>query len=212
MTDSAPRPRGRPGTSADTRARLIAAAIEVFLERGYADTRVQDITNAAGFTTGALYAHFGSRMEILAEALLTEGRRLIADMTDQAAHADIEDSNVSRRVAERLTGETRDIDRLMLEAITMATRDEDAREAIVPALVQIGEQLSDLAVLARDRTPYRCCTSPSSWGAPSSGHWTFPGPIPTVSMTSSCGCGAPPLDAPTTHHRVGQPGWLALQT
>ena len=32
----------------------------------------------------------------------------------------------------------------------MATRDEDAREAIVPALVQIGEQLSDLAVLARD--------------------------------------------------------------
>ena len=150
MTDSAPRPRGRPGTSADTRARLIAAAIEVFLERGYADTRVQDITNAAGFTTGALYAHFGSRMEILAEALLTEGRRLVADMTDQAAHADIEDSNVSRRVAERLTGETRDIDRLMLEAITMATRDEDAREAIVPALVQIGEQLSDLAVLARD--------------------------------------------------------------
>lgn len=99
----------------------------MFLERGYADTRVQDITNAAGFTTGALYAHFGSRMEILAEALLTEGRRLIADMTDQAAHADIEDSNVSRRAAERLTGETRDIDRLMLEAITMATRDEDAR-------------------------------------------------------------------------------------
>ena len=51
MTDSAPRPRGRPGTSADTRARLIAAAIEVFPGRGYAHTRVQGITHAAGFTT-----------------------------------------------------------------------------------------------------------------------------------------------------------------
>ncbi|MCB1028277.1 MAG: helix-turn-helix transcriptional regulator, partial [Microthrixaceae bacterium] len=60
MTDTAPRPRGRPGTSADTRDRLVAAAVEVFLERGYADTRVQDITEAAGFTTGALYAHFNS--------------------------------------------------------------------------------------------------------------------------------------------------------
>lgn len=193
----------------------------MFLERGYADTRVQDITNAAGFTTGALYAHFGSRMEILAEALLTEGRRLIADMTDQAAHADIEDSNVSRRAAERLTGETRDIDRLMLEAITMATRDEDAAKRSFPLWFRSANSspiwrcwpgTSAWSLTRRTRTPYRCCTSPSSWGAPSSGHWTFPGPIPTVSMTSSCGCGAPPLDAPTTHHRVGQPGWLALQT
>ncbi|HET7014110.1 MAG TPA: TetR family transcriptional regulator, partial [Streptosporangiaceae bacterium] len=46
---------------AETRERLLAAAAEVFAERGYDGTRVADIAAAAGVSNGALYAHFGSK-------------------------------------------------------------------------------------------------------------------------------------------------------
>lgn len=151
MSDAAPRPRGRPGTAADTRARLVAAAVEVFLERGYADTRVQDITDAAGYTTGALYAHFSSRMEILAEALLTAGERLVGQLADDVANQDTDGAgSVATRLADTLTSPTEQFDRLTLEALTLATRDEKARETIVPALNRLTDQLVDTTRAARD--------------------------------------------------------------
>lgn len=155
MTDTASRQRGRPGTAAETRAKLVAAAMEVFLERGYDNTRVQDITDAAGYTTGALYAHFRSRMEILAEALLTEGERLVNDLATRMTTTDPGsgpgDGTVSFRIAEALTAPSRNVDRLILEAIAMATRDAEARAKIVPALTRVGERLTETAALASDR-------------------------------------------------------------
>jgi AcrR family transcriptional regulator len=44
--------------SGSTRDRLLAAAVEVFVEQGYEGARVQDIARAAGLTTGAIYANF----------------------------------------------------------------------------------------------------------------------------------------------------------
>src|SRR5215469_17322934 len=54
-------------TAAETRKRLLAAAADVFAERGYDGTRVADIAAAAGVSNGALYAHFGSKAELLVE-------------------------------------------------------------------------------------------------------------------------------------------------
>ncbi len=53
----------------ETRQRLLAAAAAVFAERGYDGTRVADIASAAGVSNGALYAHFGSKAELLVAAL-----------------------------------------------------------------------------------------------------------------------------------------------
>jgi AcrR family transcriptional regulator len=60
-------------TAADTRDRLLRAAADVFAERGYDGTRVADIAAAAGVSNGALYAHFGSKAELLVAALRTHG-------------------------------------------------------------------------------------------------------------------------------------------
>ena len=46
-----------PDTSS-TRDRLLAAAVDVFVEQGYEGARVQDIARGAGLTTGAIYANF----------------------------------------------------------------------------------------------------------------------------------------------------------
>lgn len=46
-------------------ARLAAAAIELFYERGALATTVRDITGACGLTPGALYNHFASKDHLL---------------------------------------------------------------------------------------------------------------------------------------------------
>ena len=66
-------------TAAQTRERLLSAAAEAFAGRGYDGTRVSDIAAAAGVSNGALYAHFGSKAELLVAALRTHGRRLLAE-------------------------------------------------------------------------------------------------------------------------------------
>ena len=58
------------GMSQDsTRQRLLDAATEVFLEKGYEGTRVAEIARRAGLTTGAIYGNFESKADLLNAAL-----------------------------------------------------------------------------------------------------------------------------------------------
>jgi AcrR family transcriptional regulator len=54
-----------------TRRRLLGAALVAFGGRGYAATRVDDITRQAGTSHGAFYLYFANKQEVL-EALATE--------------------------------------------------------------------------------------------------------------------------------------------
>src|SRR3712207_3582815 len=67
-------------TAAETRERLLSAAADVFAQRGYDGTRVADIAAAAGVSNGALYAHFGSKADLLVAALRRHGRRMLAEL------------------------------------------------------------------------------------------------------------------------------------
>ncbi|HVT77444.1 MAG TPA: helix-turn-helix domain-containing protein [Acidimicrobiales bacterium] len=58
---------GAPADS--TRQRLLDAATEVFMEKGYDGTRVAEIARRAGLTTGAIYGNFESKAELLTAAL-----------------------------------------------------------------------------------------------------------------------------------------------
>lgn len=56
----------------DTKARIVAAALELFAARGYAATSVADIERAVGLTPGAggLYRHYRSKEEVLDAAVV----------------------------------------------------------------------------------------------------------------------------------------------
>src|SRR6476661_8912758 len=52
-----------------TRDRLVAAAADVFAEKGYDRAGVQEIARRAGLTTGAIYGRFTGKAELLHAAI-----------------------------------------------------------------------------------------------------------------------------------------------
>src|SRR5687767_15926988 len=62
-----------------TRERLLAAATAVFCERGYDGAGVQEIARRAGLTTGAIYANFRGKADLLFEAI---GARSASELDD----------------------------------------------------------------------------------------------------------------------------------
>ena len=64
MTGQKRPPRRRTNDPAAMRARILDAAAELFLRKGYHDTSVQDVMRAAGVTAGALHHHFGSKKQL----------------------------------------------------------------------------------------------------------------------------------------------------
>ena len=109
-------------TAAETREQIVQAAVEVFLERGYDQVRVQDITRRAGYTTGALYAHFESRTSILAEAISRQGAGLVQDMIRAVGDARPGDGSLLRGLANLICAEPQPLDKLMTEAMALAAR------------------------------------------------------------------------------------------
>jgi AcrR family transcriptional regulator len=73
---------------AETRSRLLAAAAEMFARRGVHNTSADTIAEAADRTSGALYAHFGSKDGLLL-ALVAEWEHEVArHMGDTLAAAE----------------------------------------------------------------------------------------------------------------------------
>src|SRR5215471_9047756 len=103
-----------------TRERLLAAAVEVFVEQGYEGARLQDIARAAGLTTGAVYANFRGKSELLFAAI---GARAELEMDALLAETETRGPRALLEVlGDRLVAERRQPP-LLVDAIAAARRD-----------------------------------------------------------------------------------------
>jgi AcrR family transcriptional regulator len=67
------------------RERLLAAATEVFAERGYEGARVEQIADVAKVSPGLLYRHFEGKRELYEELLLLANQQLLTHLAEAAA-------------------------------------------------------------------------------------------------------------------------------
>jgi len=63
IAPASPAPGRRSQARGDTRARLLTAAQELFIEKGFHATRPQDISRAAGVGHGTFYLHFKDKQD-----------------------------------------------------------------------------------------------------------------------------------------------------
>ncbi|GLQ53404.1 TetR/AcrR family transcriptional regulator [Devosia nitrariae] len=75
--------------TAATRTKLIAAARDLFAEKGYAATSTPEVVAAAGVTRGALYHHFAEKLGLF-RAVVEEEHALLAMTINAAAGGDDE--------------------------------------------------------------------------------------------------------------------------
>jgi AcrR family transcriptional regulator len=128
--------------ASETRERLLRAAADVFAERGYDGTRVADIAAAAGVSNGALYAHFGSKANLLVDALRKHGRRLLADVF--AADPDKSITELLIVIGRWLPRRRDARGYLIVEALVAARRDEDVAGPMRDYIGERADWLGDL--------------------------------------------------------------------
>src|SRR5580693_4038 len=76
----------RSRRSAETRERLFAASVRLFAEKGFAETTVEDITNAADVGKGTFFNYFPSKEHILvafSDMQLSELQATVDEMRDK---------------------------------------------------------------------------------------------------------------------------------
>jgi AcrR family transcriptional regulator len=125
-----------------SRDRLLAAAVETFVEQGYEGARVQDIARAAGLTTGAIYANFRGKSELLFDAIGERADRELELMLAEAQQREVRE--LLELLGDRLVRPREDVP-LLIDAVAAARRDDelagalrerlDARERVIAGLV-----------------------------------------------------------------------------
>jgi AcrR family transcriptional regulator len=126
-----------------TRDRLLDAAIDVFVEQGFEGARLQDIARGAGLTTGAIYANFRGKSELLFDAMGSRADAEFDTLLTRARGRDMRE--LLGLLADQLVAPREQVP-LLLDAVAAGRRDPeiagalrhrlDAREHVIVELVE----------------------------------------------------------------------------
>jgi AcrR family transcriptional regulator len=117
-----------------TRGELLEAARQVFTERGYTGSTVEDITTEAGVSKGAYYFHFETKDDILVELVRAWADEVATSVKELVRSGDLHRSDL-RSALQRLfsAGNSSWQPRLVLEFLGQAEQNERVGEALVAA-------------------------------------------------------------------------------
>ena len=131
-----------------TRAHLLAAAAEVFAERGFHGATLDQIADAAGFSKGAVYSNFASKDELFLALNQRQGEEMVQAYAE--ATADAEDQTPAERIATmadvymRLQADLTQTWALATEFDLYALRNPEVLEGLRAASRAVHEHVVDL--------------------------------------------------------------------
>lgn len=76
----------------NTRSKLVESSVQVFIDFGVDGATVDALTSAAGFTRGAFYSSFRSKVDVFIEAFELVTDRVIADLAGHLAKPDLHEN------------------------------------------------------------------------------------------------------------------------
>ena len=137
---------------ANSRAALIDAAFEEFSAKGYEAATVAGIAERAGVTTGALYAHFAGKLDLL---LATVGLAPIEDVLRSAGEiASLPRGEASKRIVRSMSARPDRRMLLLLDVIVVARRDPHVAqilrrglESYLEAMTRANDDAVDLGLI-----------------------------------------------------------------
>ncbi len=144
--------RGRPGYD---RAEVLDIAVEVFNRQGYDATSVSDLAQRLGLTKSALYHHFDSKEELLAQALDTA----LSGLEGVLAEADASGGTAAERLDAVLRGAVRVlVDRLPYVTLLLRVRGNsdveraalERRRAFDHAVTSLVREAQESGLVRRD--------------------------------------------------------------
>ncbi|MCB0972400.1 MAG: TetR family transcriptional regulator [Acidimicrobiales bacterium] len=131
--------------SANTRERLVAAAVELVAERGYGGATAAAIARRAGLTTGAIYSNYRTKDELVATAMAARHERLFQDALDVGADRDSMAEVLVTVIATQAAAEHR----ALLESMAAAARDPELADALRERLDRRGAAVAQLLDAAK---------------------------------------------------------------
>ncbi len=142
MTLASPKEAGgrQAERSAAMRARLIAAAKQSLLERGYARTTAVEVCARAGVTRGALFHHFSGLSALLAATLEETSLQLRARARQAAEERGVKSLSEYVDVAWLIFGHP-DF-KIAIEAWLAARNDDELRVELQPVIERIRQMMS----------------------------------------------------------------------
>ena len=149
--DSPPKRLTRAEAKARTRERLLDAAARTFARKGYAGATVEEIAEAAGYTIGALYAHFSGKQELFLELMSSRANRRRAAVAEIFRADDGRDPvDALAEFLERTGSPDPDLMALRAEFWLYAVRNPDAMGALTAQRREQVDALVDLVSVAME--------------------------------------------------------------
>jgi AcrR family transcriptional regulator len=150
--------RGKRLTRAEarnqTRERLLAAAERVFARNGFAGASVEEIAEAAGYSTGALYSNFGGKQEILTEVLTRRAASRIeaaARIADDGIAGTADPLEASGRLLADVADNDRDFALLQAESWLYAVQNPEAMTVLAARRQELAAAAERLVAAELDR-------------------------------------------------------------
>lgn len=131
----------------NTRQRLVRASLGVFVDKGIDAATIDDLVSAAGYTRGAFYSNFSTKLELFGELFADVTEQVVAIIETSVAEmlaelAELDDAGVMLRVFEAIRPHGRQWYLLYSEAVAYSLRNETAREQLTVQRTRLREVIA----------------------------------------------------------------------
>lgn len=152
--------------NADTRSKILEAAVTVFAQKGYHDTRVDDIVAESKTSKGSVYFYFPSKQDIFL-GLIDTFSGLLEDRLNEAIQNEkhgIQQMNSALEVSLKLFSQYRTLAKIVLiQAVGLGSVFEGRRRAINDRFASIIKSRLDRAVTDGSIPPQQTDLAASIW-------------------------------------------------